>query len=295
MSELLVSSEAHQQEASGQPGEVTWIDRALLSNNTDLTLHRRPRCPGLRYVDHQWELFNRDADHSVYIAPYFADEPRTFRNVRRRASRVMPVARPAYEPVPWVLEPGRWLISVGQWVVRLTLTTAAEAASDGDGGGTIGGSSHGPTTQMRAPAAGDAAPARLSGPPLPDALERTRDYFGRHEIVLLAIAYYYRDFIMNRYGRESGVPIDPQTVPIIEVAVVLNLPSDSSVSEYKKELQRCIWGTAGGHQRELAEYLLNHGLISPIELARAQDLARRNAAAGLTEQARQRFSYKPRR
>ena len=70
MSELLISSEAHQQEVIGQPGEVTWIDRALLSNNTDLTLHRRPRCPGLRYVDHQWELFNRDADHSVYIAPY---------------------------------------------------------------------------------------------------------------------------------------------------------------------------------------------------------------------------------
>ena len=86
MSELLISSEAHQQEVIGQPGEVTWIDRALLSNNTDLTLHRRPRCPGLRYVDHQWELFNRDADHSVYIAPYFADKPRTFRNVRRRAS-----------------------------------------------------------------------------------------------------------------------------------------------------------------------------------------------------------------
>ena len=113
--------------------------------------------------------------------------------------------------------------------------------------------------------------------------------------MLLAIAYYYRDFILNRYGRESGVPIDPQTVPIIEVAVDLNLPSDSSVSEYKKELQRCIWGTTGGHQRELAEYLLNNGLISPIELDRAQDLARRNAAAGLDEQARRRFSYKPRR
>jgi hypothetical protein len=294
MSELLISSEAHQQEVIGQPGEVTWIDRALLSNNTDLTLHRRPRCPGLRYVDHQWELFNRDADHSVYIAPYFADEPRTFRNVRRRASRVMPVARSAYEPVPWVLEPGRWLISVGQWVVRLTLVTA-ETRPGGREADTLTGSSHGPTTQMRPQAPGEAGPARLGGSPRPDALARTRDYFGRHEIVLLAIAYYYRDFILNRYGRESGVPIDPQTVPIIEVAVDLNLPSDSSVSEYKKELQRCIWGTTGGHQRELAEYLLNNGLISPIELDRAQDLARRNAAAGLDEQARRRFSYKPRR
>jgi hypothetical protein len=295
MSELLVSSEAHQQEVSGQPGEVTWIDRALLSNNTDLTLHRRPRCPGLRYVDHQWELFNKDADHSVYIAPYFDGEPRTFRNVRRQASRVMPVARSAYEPVPWVLEPGRWLISVGQWVVRLTLTTAADLAG-GQDGDTLTRSSHGPTTQMRPQAPpGEGGPAKLGGPPLPDALQRTRDYFARHEIVLLAIAYYYRDFILNRYGRESGVPIDPQTMPIVEVAVDLNLPSDSSVSEYKKELQRCIWGTTGGHQRELAEYLLNHGLISPIELDRAQDLARRNVESGLAEQARQRFSYKPRR
>ena len=48
-------------------------------------------------------------------------------------------------------------------------------------------------------------------------------------------------------------------------------------------------GTAG------LAYLLNNGLISPIELDRAQDLARRNAAAGLDEQARKRFSYKPRR
>jgi hypothetical protein len=193
-----------------------------------------------------------------------------------------------------VLEPGRWLISVGQWVVRLTLTTAAER-SGGPDTDTLTGSSHGPTTQMRPQPPAEGGPAKLAGPPLPDALQRTRDYFGRHEIVLLAIAYYYRDFILNRYGRESGVPIDPQTVPIIEVAVDLNLPSDSSVSEYKKELQRCIWGTTGGHQRELAEYLLNNGLISPIELDRAQDLARRNAAAGLDEQARRRFSYKPRR
>jgi len=187
MSELLISSEAHQQEVIGQPGEVTWIDRALLSNNTDLTLHRRPRCPGLRYVDHQWELFNRDADHSVYIAPYFADETRTFRNVRRRASRVMPVARSAYEPVPWVLEPGRWLISVGQWVVRLTLVTA-ETRPGGREADTLAGSSHGPTTQMRPQPPGEGGPAKLAGPPLPDALARTRDYFGRHEIVLLAIA-----------------------------------------------------------------------------------------------------------
>jgi hypothetical protein len=293
MSELLVSSEAYQQEVTGQPGEVTWLDRALLSSNSDLTLHRRPRCPGVRYVDHQWELFNRDADHSVYIAPYFTDEPRTFRNVRRRASRVMPVARPAYEPVPWILEPGAWLISVGQWVVRLSLVPAADPETGPDGHTT--GSGHGPTTQMRPQAAGGEAQAGPASTPLPDALDRARDYFRRHEIVLLAIAYYYRDFILNRYGRDSGVPIDPQTVPIVEVAVDLNLPSDSSVSEYKKELQRCIWGTAGGHQRELAEYLLNHGLISPIELQKAKDLARRNAEAGLDEQARRRFSYRPRR
>jgi hypothetical protein len=288
MSELLISAQAHPREITCRADEVTWLDRALLSNNTDMTLHRRTRCPGVRYVDHQWELFSRDADHSVYIAPYFGDEPPEYQNVRRQAQRVMPVARPAYEPVPWVMETGQWLVSVGHWVLRLTL-------SEVPAGGAPTGSSHGPTTMMRPQESRQRTGRPAGPPPRADALDRAQEYFGRHGDALLAMAYYYQDFIRNRYGQESGFPIDPQTVPIVEVAIDLNLPSDSSVSEYKKELQRCIWGTTGGHQRELAEYLLNHGLIGPIELDRAQELARRNAAAGLSEQARRRFSYKPRR
>jgi len=40
--------------------EITWLDRSKLSGNEDLTLHRAPRCAGLRYVQHRWELFSRD-------------------------------------------------------------------------------------------------------------------------------------------------------------------------------------------------------------------------------------------
>src|ERR1700756_5690002 len=49
--------------------EITWLDRELLSGNEDLTLHRAPRCAGLRYVHHDWELFSRDMSHQVYLAP----------------------------------------------------------------------------------------------------------------------------------------------------------------------------------------------------------------------------------
>ena len=35
------------------PDEITWLDRSLLSGNSDLTLHRAPRCAGLRHVHRQ--------------------------------------------------------------------------------------------------------------------------------------------------------------------------------------------------------------------------------------------------
>ena len=41
----------------------------MLSGNEDLTLHRAPRCAGLRYVHHRWELFSRDTTYRVYLAP----------------------------------------------------------------------------------------------------------------------------------------------------------------------------------------------------------------------------------
>src|ERR1700730_5509577 len=51
------------------PDEITWLDRRLLSGDEDLTLHRAPRCAGLRYVHRRWELFSRDATYRVYLAP----------------------------------------------------------------------------------------------------------------------------------------------------------------------------------------------------------------------------------
>ena len=41
----------------------------MLSGDKDLTLHRAPRCAGLRYVHHRWELFSRDTTYRVYLAP----------------------------------------------------------------------------------------------------------------------------------------------------------------------------------------------------------------------------------
>jgi len=50
------------------PDEITWLDRGRLSGNKDLTLHRSPRCAGLRYVHRRWEIFSRDPTYPVYLA-----------------------------------------------------------------------------------------------------------------------------------------------------------------------------------------------------------------------------------
>src|ERR1700744_3008065 len=103
------------------PDEITWLDRGLLSNNEDLTLHRSPRCAGLRYVHHRWELFSRDSTYPVYLAPHAgptagAAAPPDARGVQQAAQHILPVA-PAlhYETLPVVLEAGTWLVSVGKW------------------------------------------------------------------------------------------------------------------------------------------------------------------------------------
>jgi hypothetical protein len=53
----------------------------------------------------------------------------------------------------------------------------------------------------------------------------------------MAVAYYYQEFILGTVG--------PQEVPMIEVAIALDLKSEGTVSDYKKELQRRIWGSSG--------------------------------------------------
>ena len=65
---LFLWSEARDEWLSCAPDEITWLDRRILSANEDLTLHRAPRCAGLRYVHHRWELFSRDTTYRVYLA-----------------------------------------------------------------------------------------------------------------------------------------------------------------------------------------------------------------------------------
>ena len=106
--------------------EITWLDRALLSGNRDLTLHRSPRCAGLRYVHHRWELFSRDSSYPVYLAPTLpsklGNRAAGRQAVQQAARHILPVA-PAlhYETLPVVLEAGTWLVSIGNWVLPLRL------------------------------------------------------------------------------------------------------------------------------------------------------------------------------
>ncbi|HTU07603.1 MAG TPA: hypothetical protein VMG13_18770, partial [Trebonia sp.] len=101
------------------PEEITWLDRSLLSGSEDLTLHRAPRCAGIRYVHHGWEIFSRDTSHRVYLAPDVPGPIPDPEVVRRTARDVLPVAPERYEAGPVALEAGLWLIGVGSWVVRL--------------------------------------------------------------------------------------------------------------------------------------------------------------------------------
>jgi len=101
----------------------------------------------------------------------------------------------------------------------------------------------------------------------------------------MAMAYYYGEFI-------RGEPV-PRAVPMLEVAVALNLNSSTTIADYKKELQRLIWGEPSGHQRELAEFLLNSELLDHAALNRAQQLAQVNERTDRTSEARRRFRYRP--
>src|ERR1035438_8117139 len=69
MGQLFIWSAVRGEWVSYPPDEITWLDRGLLSGNEDLSLHRAPRCPGLRHVHRRWELFSRDPTYRVYVAP----------------------------------------------------------------------------------------------------------------------------------------------------------------------------------------------------------------------------------
>ncbi|HEY1917754.1 MAG TPA: hypothetical protein VGH27_19465 [Streptosporangiaceae bacterium] len=260
------------------PDEITWLDRELMSGNQDLTLHRSPRCAGLRYVHRQWELFSRDTTYPVYLAPHtgWTEPGQTVPDhhaVQLAAERVLPVA-PAerYETLPVVLADGAWLISVGPWVLPLRLEHAAAAGPHAQPD-----AEQPPTQSARVRGNGNAARTRE------DAAERVRGYFERNAVARLAMAYYYQEFIL-------GVAA-PQPVPMADVVVALDLSGEGTISDYKKMLQGFIWAERG-HPRELADFLLSNGLLTHADLAEARQAALANERSGKSELARERLAYR---
>jgi hypothetical protein len=260
------------------PDEITWLDRGLLSGNEDLTLHRAPRCAGLRYVHHRWELFSRDGTYRVYLAPDASGAsggpPPEADAVRNAARHVLPVAPAHYEALPVVLEEGAWLVSVARWVVRLRLEFTAEPALPVPGA---------PTDTQPVTQDGRVL-ARAGGPPGEDAVARVRAWFERNGTARLAMAFYYQEYILGLSA--------PQTVPMMDVVIALDLSGEGAISDYKKLLQGLIWNERG-HSRNLVGFLLANGLLTPVDLDRARQLAARNERTGVSENARKRLQYRP--
>jgi hypothetical protein len=255
------------------PDEITWLDRRALSDDEDLTLHRAPRCAGLRYVHHRWELFSRDTTYRVYLAPDADGTPPRAEAVQRAARHVLPVAPAQYEALPITLPEGSWLVSVGSWVVRLRLElpagTAARPAA--------------PDSEKQLTTRAGTIMRRGSAPGV-DAVARVRAYFERNATARLTMAYYYQEFILGLAA--------PQTVPMMNVVIALDLSGEGAVSDYKKLLQGLIWKERG-HARDLADFLLANGLLTPADLDEARQVAAGNERRGVCEMARQRLQYRP--
>ncbi len=254
------------------PEEITWLDRALLSGHEDLTLHRAPRCAGVRYVHHGWELFSRDTSHRVYLAPDVAGLIPGPDVVRRTACHVLPVAPERYEALPVALDGGLWLVSVGSWVVRLRHEVPERPRVEP----AHGGDSEAITRES------EFTPRGVG--PGPAAVARVRSYFQRNATARLAMAYYYQEFILGRPA--------PQPVPMTNVVIALDLSGEGAVSDYKKLLQGFIWQERG-HARDLAGFLLGNGLLTPADLDEAMRVAGENERAGVCERARLRLRYRP--
>ena len=272
---LFLWSTARDEWVSCPPDEITWLDRITLSDNEDPTLHRAPRCAGLRHVHHHWELFSRDVTYQVYLAPDTAKAALSAEAVRRTARHVLPAAPEGFEPRPVVLEQGLWALSVAAWVLRLRLDMPAEAsaaavASDGE-------------QQVVTQAVEVGRRPAVAGV-RKDALARVRAYFERNATARLAMAFYYQEFILGFSA--------PQTVPMLDVVVALNLSGEGAVSDYKKLLQGFIWSERG-HTRDLTGFLLANGLLTAADLNEARLTAERNERDGVCETARQRLRYRP--
>src|SRR5580658_8607634 len=166
--QLFLWSATPGQWVSCRPDEITWLDRHLLSGDEDLTLHRAPRCAGLRYVHHRWELFSRDTTYRVYLAPQSPGIPVHAETVRRTACHVLPVAPARYEALPVTLAEGSWLVSIGAWVLRLRLDTSSHTRADPAADPAAADGDRTPTTQAstivrRASEPGEGAVARVRG------------------------------------------------------------------------------------------------------------------------------------
>jgi hypothetical protein len=264
------------------PGEITWLDRTLLSAGKDPTLHRSPRCAGFRYVHYRWELFSRDTTHKVYLAPFAAESAADYRAVQATARHVLPMAPAAYETLPVRLDDGSWLVSVGKWVLPLSIDVPVDRLDNP----TIPHSSDQARTQQERQLVDSQAAPGEGKPPLPDAAAKVRAYFDRSDQACLAMAYYYQQFILGA--------VAPQEVPMVEVAIALDLNGEGTVSDYKKELQRRIWNEQR-HQRDLAEFLLANGLITVADLDRARQVAASNERNGRSQTARERLRYRPKK
>ena len=264
--QLLLWSSARGEWVTCPPDEITWLDRDLLSGNEDLTLHRAPRCAGLRYVHHRWELFSRDTTYRVYLAPGGA--PVSAEAVQQAARHVLPPAPARYEVQPVVLEAGSWLVSVGNWVLRLRLDVLARPEPPGPAG---------PVTQDGRVLANGSVPGE-------EAVARVRGYFERNTTARMSMAYYYQQFIL-------GLPA-PQNLPMVDVVVALDLSGEGAVSDYKKILQSLIWKERG-HARDLADFLLSNGLLTPADLDDARRIAEDNERRGVSGMARERLKYRP--
>jgi hypothetical protein len=270
---LFLRSEARGEWVSCPPDEITWLDRRILSGDEDLTLHRAPRCAGLRYVHHRWELFSRDTTYRVYLAPEAAGTPLSAEAVQRTACHVLPVAPARYEALPVVLAEGSWLVSVGTWVLRLRLDGSARGRADpGAPDGDMQQTTRAGTIMRRGSA------------PATDAVARVRGYFARNAAARLAMAYYYQEFILGLAA--------PQTVPMVNVVIALNLSGEGAISDYKKLLQGLIWKERG-HARDLIDFLLANGLLTPADLDEARQAAADNERSGVCDMARQRLQYRP--
>lgn len=259
--------------------ETTWLDRSVLSAGDDPTLHRSPRCPGIRYMDHEWGLVSRDPSHEVFAAPYVTDAGLRAEVVEKSAQHVLPRALDGFERYPVLLETGVWLVSVGKWPLQLFVNVPAYKGADlgvPDMGNELSTLAGGGLTQ-------DFPGLKHRNSPRPDAVARARAYLDRSRHGCLALAYYYQRYIL--------ADLAPQPVRMSDVATALDLAGEAAVSEYKKELQRLIWGEQG-HQHELAQFLIAHGLIGRADLDRANQIAADNRREGKVAQARERLRYR---